>query len=81
MKLKDITGSIDTFLVDLTPIQQYVEVSTTEDFISKGYIVSNWVRGIWVKTSLDSNQMYPLCLNCNISEIYSVLMDLDIIEE
>ena len=80
MKLKDVEGNLDTVVVDLTPLQKYVEDINTEEFINKGYIVSNWNRGIWIKTSLSDTQMYPLCLNCDISEIYDVIMNLDVLE-
>ena len=79
MKLKDINPNIDisNYLIDFKPISKHI---TIENYKTKGYIVSIWNKGMWIKQDKTSLQMFPLCLDCEFDEIKEEIFNLDIIE-
>ena len=79
MKLKDINPNFDisNYLIDFKPIGKHI---TTDSYKTKGYIISIWNRGMWIKQDKTSSQMFPLCFNCEQIEITDEILNLDIIE-
>jgi hypothetical protein len=79
MKLKDIPedADISMFMLDFSPLNVYIDTPLKE----KGYIISMWNRGMWIKEDMKNVQTFPLCFNCELTDINDKILDLDIINE
>ena len=80
MKLKDIPKNalLSDYLLDFSPLNDYIDPPHRR---KRGYIISFWNRGIWMKEKKTEVRIYPLCFNCEFEDIKDKILELEIIEK
>jgi hypothetical protein len=64
MLLKDLEKDTELSTIKvIIPDEYKKEMELSGIPTNKVYIVSNWNKGIWVKTDLNKSRIYPLCIS------------------
>lgn len=76
MTVKDLPSNVDLFKTKIRIPQKYKEDCFQSGLTTdKIYLHSSWFCGIWVKTDLSSDRVYPLQINPDL------ILDWEVVEQ